>query len=114
MKQALEEEYGVPVAWTEEASRNTAENARGSAALLLAQGIKRVVLVGHGFDMRRAVAEFAYSGIEALPAPTVIAAENFRFDHPVELLPAMSALYASYYALYELLGDAVRRVRRAI
>jgi uncharacterized SAM-binding protein YcdF (DUF218 family) len=114
MKQALEEEYGVPVAWTEEASRNTAENARGSAGLLLSQGIKRVLLVGHGFDMRRAVAEFAYAGIDAMPAPTVIAADTPKTVHPVEWLPNMSALHASYYALYELLGDAVRRVRRAI
>lgn len=113
MKQALEHEFGVPVAWSEASSRDTAANARNSAALLAAAGIRRVLLVGHGFDMRRAVAEFAAAGLQATPAPTHVVNEAFAFDHPVELLPAMSALHSSYYALYELLADAVRRVRLA-
>ncbi len=111
MKQALEQELGVPVAWAEASSRDTAGNARNTAALLMPAGIRRVLLVGHGFDMRRAVAEFAAAGLDATPAPTVTVSESFTFDHPVELLPGMSALQSSYYALYELLGDAVRRLR---
>jgi uncharacterized SAM-binding protein YcdF (DUF218 family) len=114
MKKALEEEFGVQVAWTETLSRNTEGNARHSAAILSAAGVRRILLVGHGFDMRRAVAEFAAAGLHATPAPTVIAAQTLRFDHPLELLPGMSALQTSYYALYELLGDVVRRAREAI
>jgi uncharacterized SAM-binding protein YcdF (DUF218 family) len=110
MKNALEEEYGVEVAWTEPLSRNTETNAQHSAALLLPAGIRRVLLVGHGFDMRRATAEFASAGLQAIPAPTVMAAGSFGFDHPIELLPSMSALQTSYYALYELLAEAVRRL----
>jgi uncharacterized SAM-binding protein YcdF (DUF218 family) len=114
MKKVLEEEFGVQVVWTESLSRNTEGNARHSAAILGAKGIRRILLVGHGFDMRRAVAEFASAGLQATPAPTVIAAQTLSFDHPVEWLPSMSALHTSYYALYEMLGDAVRRVREAI
>jgi uncharacterized SAM-binding protein YcdF (DUF218 family) len=114
MKEALETEFGVPVAWTEALSRNTEGNARNSAAVLLPAGIRRVLLVGHGFDMRRAVAEFASAGLHATAAPTVIAAESPGLEHPVEWLPNMSALHTSYYALYELLADAVRRVREAV
>jgi uncharacterized SAM-binding protein YcdF (DUF218 family) len=110
MKRALEEEYRVAVTWTEALSRNTETNAQQSAALLLPAGIRRVLLVGHGFDMRRATAEFASAGLRAIPAPTAIAADSFGFDHPIELLPSMSALQASYYALYELLAEAVRRL----
>jgi uncharacterized SAM-binding protein YcdF (DUF218 family) len=111
MKHALENEFGVPVAWTETLSRDTEGNARQSAAILLPAGIRRVLLVGHGFDMPRASALFAAAGLQVTPAPTVIVAERFEFESFAELLPAMSALQGSYYALYELLANAVRRAR---
>lgn len=110
MKRALEEEFGVRVRWTEERSRDTRTNALGSAAVLQADGVRRVLLVGHGIDMPRASAEFAAAGLEVVPAPTVIP-QQFTVDHPLELLPSMGALYGSYHALYELLGEAVRRLR---
>ena len=113
MKHALEQEFNVEVRWTEERSRDTRSNAAESASILLPAGVKRVILVTHGFHMPRASAEFVAAGLQVTPAPTVIAAERFGFDHPVELLPSMSALQGSYYALHELLGEAVRRLRHA-
>jgi len=68
--------------------------------------------VAHGFDMPRASAEFATAGFQVTPAPTVVAGGRFSFEHPAELLPSMSALQGSYYALYEILADAVRRTRQ--
>lgn len=111
MKRALEEEFGVKVRWTEERSRDTRSNAAESAKVLLPLGIRKIVLVAHGFDSPRAGAEFASAGLQVIPAPTVIAAERFSYDSVVELLPGMAALQGSYYALYELLGDFVRRLR---
>ena len=111
MKRALEEEFGVEVRWSEERSRNTRTNATESAAMLLPVGVRRILLVTHGFDVPRASAEFASAGFQVTPAPTLVAGESFGFDHPVELLPSMSALQGSYYALYELLGEAARRLR---
>jgi uncharacterized SAM-binding protein YcdF (DUF218 family) len=113
MKRALEEEFGVPVKWVENRSRDTHTNARYTAAILLPQGIKRVVFVAHGFDMPRAVAELAAAGLHVTPAPTAVTRASASVDHPVEWLPGMSALHGSYYALYELLADAVRRVNTA-
>jgi uncharacterized SAM-binding protein YcdF (DUF218 family) len=113
MKRALEQEFNVEVRWSEERSRDTRSNAAESAAILLPVGIKRVLLVAHGFDMPRASAEFATAGFQVTPAPTVIAGERFSFEHPAEFLPSMSALQGSYYALYELLAEAVRRLRQA-
>lgn len=110
IKAALEQEFGVPVKWTEARSRNTRENAYESAAILRDAGIRRVVLVAHGFDMPRAKAEFTAAGLHVIPAPTLVTAASFTFDHPIEWLPSMSALSGSYYALYELLANAVRRV----
>jgi uncharacterized SAM-binding protein YcdF (DUF218 family) len=109
MKRALEEEFGVRVTWVEERSRDTRTNALHTAAMLIPQGISRVVLVAHGFDMPRAVAELMAAGLHVVPAPTAVAASDLTFDHPMELLPSMSALQGSYYALYELLAEAVRR-----
>lgn len=114
MKRTLEQEFNVEVRWSEDRSRDTRSNAAASASILLPAGIKRVVLVAHGFDLRRASAEFSSAGFQVTPAPTVIAAERLSFDHPAELLPSMSALQGSYYALYELAAEAVRRLRQTL
>jgi uncharacterized SAM-binding protein YcdF (DUF218 family) len=113
MKRALEQEFNVAVRWSEERSRDTRSNAAQSAAILVQAGIRRVILVAHGFDMPRASAEFASAGLQVTPAPTVGAGDRLAFDHPVELLPSMSALQGSYYALYELIAGAVLRLRPA-
>ena len=105
MRDALQFEYGIDVRWTEEASRNTRENAMDSAQILAAAGVGRVVLVPHSFDMRRAVAEFVRAGIEVVPAPTVIPPQ--RLEWPTDFLPSMGALQGSYYALYEILANTV-------
>jgi len=113
MKRALEQEFNVEVRWSEERSRDTRSNAAESASMLLPLGIKRILLVTHGFDVPRAGAEFATAGFQVTPAPTFVAAERFGF-YPEELLPSMSALQASYYAIYELLAEALRRLRQTL
>jgi uncharacterized SAM-binding protein YcdF (DUF218 family) len=109
MRAALENEFGVAVRWAEDRSRNTHENAVMSSAMLRADGVNRIVLVGHSFDMPRATAEFAAAGVTAIPAPTGIV--TARIDSPFDFVPSLGGLDASYYALYELLGDLVRRLR---
>ena len=108
MRETLEREFGVPVRWTEDRSRNTRENAQFSVARLEKEGVRRVVLVGHGFDMRRARAEFAAAGLEVVPAPTFVPADG-TFDL-ADLVPIVHGLQASYYALYELLANLVRGI----
>lgn len=70
MKNVLEREFGVAVRWTETASRDTAENARHSAALLSAAGVKHVALVSHAWHLPRAVPLFERAGLTVVPAPT--------------------------------------------
>ncbi len=108
MKAALEQEYHIPVRWVEAKSRNTRENALFSASLLRHAKVHRAVLVAHGFDMRRARAEFEAAGIEVIPAPTGLPV--WTGETPFEWLPNMGALRGSYYALYELLANAARRL----
>ena len=112
MREALEGEFGVAVRWTEDRSRNTHENAVRSAEILRAAGIRRVVLVGHGFDMPRAVAEFANEGIATVKAPTGTPARDLEF--PSMLVPGLAGLEGSYYAIYEILGLAVLWIAQSV
>jgi uncharacterized SAM-binding protein YcdF (DUF218 family) len=107
MRQSLEDEFGVPVRWAESVSRDTHENAVRSAEILRAEGIREIVLVAHEFDMERSRAEFAEQGIATVAAPTVLAPPEARSW--IDWVPSISALNQSYYALYELLGNFVRR-----
>jgi uncharacterized SAM-binding protein YcdF (DUF218 family) len=106
MRAALEKEFNVAVRWTEERSRNTHENAQFAAAILKRDGVRRIALVAHGSDIRRARAEFEAAGLEVVPAPTVL--PRFGMTTPLDLLPSMGALQGSQIALYELLANAVR------
>lgn len=102
MSATLEAEFGIGVRWVESRSRNTRENARYSAELLHADGVHRVLLVTHAFDMRRAAIQFRDAGLDV-----IVAATGFRGqpDFNVrEVLPSASAFVGSYYALYEWLA----------
>ena len=105
MRECLGDEFGIKVRWSEDASRNTHENAVLSAAMLRASGVSRVILVMHSFDMRRARAELADAGIEAIPAATQIPASTGTL---YDWMPSASGLQTSYYALYEMLANLVR------
>jgi uncharacterized SAM-binding protein YcdF (DUF218 family) len=106
MREVLEREFGVPVKWVESRSRNTHQNAVRSAAILKPDEVTRVVLVAHGFDMRRAIAEFQAAGLEVVPAPTFVApATPLVFG---DFVPNVFALQSSYYALYEILANLAR------
>ncbi len=109
MRDALEQEFGVPVRWAENGSANTRENARKSAAILLPLGIKRVAVVMHGFDVARATLEFTEAGFDVVPAPTFLARP--KISRPADVLPQAGALQISYYSLYELAGLIARPLR---
>jgi len=109
MRDVLQQEFGVPVRWVENAARDTRENARNSSAILLPLETRRVALVMHGFDVRRAVAEFRAAGFEVIAAPTVLPRPSLR--SVADVLPQATALQGSYYAVYELAGFLVRDLR---
>jgi len=74
-------EFGRPLKWVEDQSRDTHENAARSVALLRAAGIRRIVLVTHGWHMPRALRAFeAAAGadlrIEAAPMGLARATET--------------------------------------
>lgn len=108
MRDTLQEEFKQPVRWVEDLSRNTYQNAIGSAAILKADGVSRVVLVSHAFDAKRARLEFEAAGLAVVSAPTgagLAVEDSMRLT---DFLPNPQALLSSYYATYELLAMLTR------
>ncbi len=102
MKQALEQEFNIPVQWTEEKSDNTLESARYSFRILQKSGIKRIYLVTHAWHMPRAIRVFQAAGFEVLPAPT---AYTTRYKNDLmTFIPNADALAGSRIYLHEIIG----------
>ncbi len=100
----LSKDYGIKARWLEDRSRDTAENAIDSAALLKRDGITHIILVTHSWHMRRARAAFAANGMDVTPAPTGFYRPPLNNIFSV-LIPAMSALRMSGYAIHEIVGN---------
>lgn len=69
MQRLLESGLSTPVRWVEDRSRDTAGNARESAAMLRVAGHRRIVLVTHAYHMPRAKAAFERAGLTVVGAP---------------------------------------------
>ncbi len=109
MRAVLETEFGIPVRWVEDRSRNTRENARLSAELLRQAGIRRIYLVSHAWHLRRAMPEFERAGLQVVPAGT-----GYFPPGPVDvfdLLPSARGLYDSSLAVHEGIGLIWYRMR---
>ncbi|MBK4734324.1 YdcF family protein [Noviherbaspirillum pedocola] len=109
MAVALREDFGVPVKWVETRSRDTGENASLSAALLRADGIRRILLVTDAMHMPRARAAFERAGLDVVSAPTMFFSNQPQ--HVDAWLPSAEGMRRSWYALWELLGIAWYRLR---
>jgi uncharacterized SAM-binding protein YcdF (DUF218 family) len=109
MKAALEQDFAVPVAWAEDRSRTTWENALDTARLLLPQKLRVVVLVTQAWHLPRALWSFERAGFTPLPWPAPRDAQA-----PVgagDFLPSLAALHDTFYALHELIGSLYYRLR---
>jgi uncharacterized SAM-binding protein YcdF (DUF218 family) len=103
MKQVLEQEFKVPVQWTEGTSDNTQENANLSRRMLQQSGITRIYLVTHAWHMPRSVLAFQAAGFQVVPAPT---AYTTRFKTGLlDFLPNAKALHDSRIFMHELIGS---------
>lgn len=102
MKQSLEQDFNVPVRWTEDASDNTLENARNSYQVLQSQDIRRIYLVTHAWHMPRSASVFRQAGFEVIEAPTA-----FTTRYQTDLLafiPRAEALRDSKIFFHEVIG----------
>ena len=102
MKSVLENEFRVPVRWTEDDANNTLENALYSYALLQKAGFKRIYLVTHAWHMPRAAMVFRQVGFEVVPAPTAWTT-RYKLDL-LDFIPRAEALRDSRIFMHELIG----------
>jgi uncharacterized SAM-binding protein YcdF (DUF218 family) len=109
MRLVLEEEWNVPVRWSDDAARDTADNAANSFALLGAAGITRIYLVTHAWHMPRARTAFERAGFSVVPAATGFAVpRDRRLD---EFIPSADGFVLSARFCHEVLGAIWYRLR---
>ena len=99
------DEFGRPIRWIEDDSRDTRENAARTMELLKSAGINHVILVTHGYHMARALRAFreaAGPAIQIDPAPMGLAR---GIDAPaLEWLPSSNGFRDVRQLLRELAG----------
>ena len=108
MRVSLARDFGITARWVEDQSRDTFENARFSVKLLHADGVKRIILVTSSTHLWRATHEFQSAGVEVVPAP--VGNWGPRQLTVLRLVPSPQGLLHSNAALYELIGEPVRRI----
>jgi uncharacterized SAM-binding protein YcdF (DUF218 family) len=101
-------EFGRPLRWAEDDSRDTRENAIRSVALLAPQGIDHIVVVTHAFHMRRALRNFERAATAAgvnlrLTAAPIGAPSRFEMT-VLDWLPSSSGFAQMRLVLHEWLG----------
>jgi len=102
MRAVLEQDFQVPVRWTEDASDNTLENARNSYRMLQKRGITKIYLVTHAWHMMRSAAAFRRAGFEVIEAPTAFTT-RYRIDM-LAFLPCAESLHYSKIFAHEVIG----------
>jgi uncharacterized SAM-binding protein YcdF (DUF218 family) len=111
MRMSLEQDFHVPVRWTEDESDNTFENAYHSFRILQQAGIRRIYLVTHAWHMPRAAAVFRRAGFEVIEAPTAFTT-RYRTDL-LTFLPRAESLRDSKIFVHEVIGLLWYRVKLA-
>jgi uncharacterized SAM-binding protein YcdF (DUF218 family) len=102
------EEFRRPLRWLESASRDTRENAVYTVPLLARDGVRRIVLVTHGWHMPRALRAFREAAernnlaMDVVPAPMALAPAD---EAPMlRFLPSAEGTRLVRLALREWLG----------
>jgi len=112
MRAALEQDFHVPVRWTEDDSDNTFENARYSFQLLQKSGIKKIYLVTHAWHMPRSADVFRRAGFEVVEAPMAFTT-RYRLDM-LAFLPHAGSLNDSSIFVHEVIGLIWYQLKSAI
>ncbi len=105
----LTQDYGLPLRWVDDQSRDTAENAAKIKAVMARDGIQRIALVTSAWHMPRAQQLFRTAGFTVLPAPTNFAKATQR--PLLEWLPSTGGLQASQRVLREWLALKITQMR---
>lgn len=98
-------EFGRALRWTEGRSRDTNENALFTVPILRDAGIERIVLVTHGFHMRRALAAFERAASRQGVSMAIVPAPMDMAPHSEGWLPSSEGFFRTRMALREWLGS---------
>jgi uncharacterized SAM-binding protein YcdF (DUF218 family) len=112
MRMALEQDFRVPVRWTENESDNTLENAQHAFRILQQAGIRKIYLVTHAWHMPRSAEVFRRTGFEVVEAPTAFTT-RYQTDL-LTFLPQAASLRDSKIFVHEIIGMLWYRVKLAI
>ncbi len=112
MRAALEQDFQVPVRWTEDASDNTLENARYSFQTLQKAGIKKIYLVTHAWHIPRSAEVFRRAGFEVVEAPTAFTT-RYRTGL-LTFVPNADSLRDSKIFVHEVIGLLWYRLKSAL
>ncbi|MDP2004078.1 MAG: YdcF family protein [Rubrivivax sp.] len=102
-----EREFGRPLRWTENESRDTRENALRTVALLRKDGIEQIVVVTHDYHMRRALRNFERAAAQGTPMKIVAAPMGLPSSTRIDAkdwLPLAENMEATTITLHEWLG----------
>ena len=102
MTDSLTEDFRIPVRWAEAKSHNTWENARFSAEILKADGVRSVYVVTHAWHMRRSIFAFSATGLVATAAPTPLQAVLGVVL--TDFIPSVSSWQTAFFAFHEWVG----------
>ncbi|MGV0999625.1 MAG: YdcF family protein [Fluviibacter sp.] len=104
MAEALKQDFHAKKIWIEDESKDTAENASYSAAVLKRHGIQRVAIISQAWHLPRAIKLFEQQGLTVYTAPTGYSTEEKQIV--TKWLPNAHCLDKSSMALKEYLGRA--------
>lgn len=104
MRDVLQQMLGVSARWVEDRSRDTADNARMSAAILREAGVSRVILVTHAYHMPRARMAFEAEGLVVTPAPHDFFGDSWQSWQARDFLPRAQDAQQVALCLHEALG----------
>lgn len=102
MTHSLRQDFRVNVQWQERKSRDTWENARFSADILLPAGITSVYVVTHAWHMRRSLLAFEGTGLRVTAAPTPLQ-RPLRLS-VTDFLPSVASWQVAYFVAHEWVG----------
>ncbi len=109
LEQVLREDFGQTVKWVEGKSLDTGENAREAAAMLVAAGVRRIVLVTDSLHLPRAARSFEHHGLAVVQAPSGFSGAQGG-STALAWLPTPEGMTLTWAALHELSGAAWYRL----
>ncbi len=112
MRVALEQDFRVPVRWTEDSSDNTYQNAYRTLQILHSADIRKIYLVTSAWHMPRAAMIFRKAGFTVVEAP-VAYTTNYKTDL-LSFIPQAEALRNSRNFMREIIGMVWYRLRLAL